>query len=650
MTKINFLKICLLIALGLTSVVFNACKKNEPNKTTDDKTSTNAESTQRYETVPYVESSNLKSGELDNLVFTDYDDEFNYYFFVLGHVKSMPLAYRSAVYYNGVTSLTLKYSQSDVTQESIKESVTDAKTYSIATSHSTTYGNDLGVAYGIATEAEVGTSVPSLSAKVKVATKFEASYKHSWGGSEGTATSNVRSFSNTYETSRAKTSTVTKEESYVLGNNGEPAGMYRWSLFSTADVYFVVITDRAKTRIVETYTAFCARPTQYWEIDYEPERGSPFGKTASGALLEIPNVSLAQLPDRDECQHDWGAWTVITAPTFETEGEESRTCKLCGKTETRAITVTSTGTFDLTSGRWTNGSGNATFSTNTNILTVNDGANIVITGSVNDGKRIVVNGMADITLYNVSITGLATDQSPILLNSGANLKLTIEGNNILKAGANCAGIQVPNGTTLIIDGKGNLTTVGGSGGAGIGGGRGSNGAPVADKDNCKGTGNKGNNGGDGGTIIIHSGTVTAEGGDGAAGIGGGRGGNGSTGASCQEVNASGGNGGAGGSGGNGGSFTISGGIVYAIGNGGGADIGGGRGGNGGQGGAKSSVGAIGNKGGDGGKGGNGGNRGSFTNNGTTVITNGLGISGGNGGNGGAKASGGADGQAGNKGL
>jgi hypothetical protein len=56
-----------------------------------------------------------------------------------------------------------------------------------------------------------------------------------------------------------------------------------------------------------------------------------------------------------------------------------------------------------------------------------------------------------------------------LLNDGANLTLTIIGDNTLIAGNDCAGIQAPYGTTLTIDGAGSLKANGGGFGAGIGG-------------------------------------------------------------------------------------------------------------------------------------------------------------------------------------
>jgi hypothetical protein len=315
-SRINNLRmVCL--ALLATSIIFSGCKKpEEPAKL--------GTATSRYETVPYIKSKNDKSGGLENLVFYDYDEEYNYYFFVLGYVRSVPLAYRSAVYYNGTADFTLKYTMSEVTTESVKSSVTHASGHSTTNTHSTNYSTEIG--------GKVGTDGTWL--------KFEASYKQSWGGSDGTSETNSRSFSNTYETSLSTASQTTDELSENLKNSGRPVGMYRWSLFSTTDVYFVVVTNRAKTDIIDAYTAYCARPVQYWILDYDPEEGGSFGKTATGTLLEIPQIILSQLPDIEECNHQWGAWTVITAPTCTTDGEETRTCILCGRTETRSIPAT----------------------------------------------------------------------------------------------------------------------------------------------------------------------------------------------------------------------------------------------------------------------------------------------------------------------
>ena len=39
----------------------------------------------------------------------------------------------------------------------------------------------------------------------------------------------------------------------------------------------------------------------------------------------------------DVADHDWGKWQETTPPTITTEGEETRTCNTCEKTETQSI-------------------------------------------------------------------------------------------------------------------------------------------------------------------------------------------------------------------------------------------------------------------------------------------------------------------------
>jgi hypothetical protein len=219
-----------------------------------------------------------------------------------------------------------------------------------------------------------------------------------------------------------------------------------------------------------------------------------------------------------------------------------------------ATASTFSSAFNLETGIGTGLASDYSWNGVTGILTVLDFADIEITGTVTNGRRIVVAASAtvNVTLNNVSIS--YTDASftptsfvPLELRSGAITTLTLNGNNILMARGLSAGIQTT-GATLIIDGIGSLTAIGG------------NGAHVNHSQIQGGTGIGGSattsgTGGAGGNITINGGTVTAIGDRNSAGIGGGYGG----------------------TGGAGGTVTINGGIVTATGNGRGADIGGGGG-------------------------------------------------------------------------
>ncbi|GHU27448.1 hypothetical protein FACS1894164_19540 [Spirochaetia bacterium] len=239
--------------------------------------------TPRYETVPYSKSgAKSVSRATDNwvidnqLVWSAYDDEQYYYVFLLGHVTMVPLAYRQAVLYNGTTPITIGYSKTDGSENSVMNSITTANENS--TTQSTSYN------WGV--EAEVGVTFASI-----VKTRLQVS----GGGEYGWDTTNTRSYSDTKETVNTKTSSETDDISVTIGGNGESEGLYRYSLFGTTDVYAVVVADHSK-KVKEKYLAYCARPTTFWGIDYEPDIGGNFGKTAPGALFEMSQSILTQLP------------------------------------------------------------------------------------------------------------------------------------------------------------------------------------------------------------------------------------------------------------------------------------------------------------------------------------------------------------------
>lgn len=205
------------------------------------------------------------------------------------------------------------------------------------------------------------------------------------------------------------------------------------------------------------------------------------------------------------------------------------------------------------------------------LLTISAAGAYTITGSGSSatGNRIKVNPnlTVNVTLSNVKIS---TDEAACAFEIGSSstviLTLAAGTTNELRSDGIRAGLEVPSGATLVVQGSGTLTATSGATGAGIGGKGGSaatsSGGAGGDGESC-------------GSITILSGKVDAESQSGA-GIGGGAGGKG-------------GKGGNGGKGGSGGSITIVDGTVRAVCYGqstdygsGSAGIGGGSGGAGGE--------------------------------------------------------------------
>lgn len=127
-------------------------------------------------------------------------------------------------------------------------------------------------------------------------------------------------------------------------------------------------------------------------------------------------------------------------------------------------------------------------------------------------------GNYTVTLSNATINTTNKDDRPaIKLASGVNMTLILDGTNAVKAGVGAAGINVPAGATLTIQGTGSLTADGGASGSSTSGN-------TATRQEA-GAGIGGNYNQACGNIIINSGTINATGGYkpyyGAAGIGGG---------------------------------------------------------------------------------------------------------------------------------
>ena len=185
-----------------------------------------------------------------------------------------------------------------------------------------------------------------------------------------------------------------------------------------------------------------------------------------------------------------------------------------------------TGTFDIGTGLWTTPGVNNAAAWNGTVLTLGAGSNVTVTGSTTlANRRIVVSGgNVNLTLVNVNITGNHTflGQHPLSLQGNANLTLNVTGTNRLINAATTAagaGIHVPQGTTITIQGSGTLYAEGSgnhSGAAGVAGGAGIGGwganTSVANSTAARSAGN---------IIIQGDVTVNASSRGVAAGIGGG---------------------------------------------------------------------------------------------------------------------------------
>lgn len=239
--------------------------------------------------------------------------------------------------------------------------------------------------------------------------------------------------------------------------------------------------------------------TKPWSgVIIEGDTGSVYGSTTITLPARIASGVCLTIPD---------GVTLTVGSEFQNDG----TIMLQGRAQVVG-TVKGNPPFSLAGDLMiANGVSGKDYSYNpdTHILSITSDKPMVISGTTQtDTIEIQKEISAHLTLDNLSIdVSDKLQRTALELDTKTSLALTLkEGSaNTLKSGDPNAGLQLYEGSSLVIDGTGTLSAIGGNNGAGIG-------SPSD---------------GNGGSVVITSGVVVAQG-RGGAGIGNGRGGSGST--------------------------------------------------------------------------------------------------------------------------
>ena len=174
------------------------------------------------------------------------------------------------------------------------------------------------------------------------------------------------------------------------------------------------------------------------------------------------------------------------------------------------------------------------------VMTFEDNTDSTVTKAVNKAVNNIIKIINNctqkdttVTLKDVNIDVSEKGQSAMFVQGKGDTTLKLEGNNTLKSGQSCAGLEKDDEhstgklTITAEDASSSLNAYGGHGGAGIGGGnqRSTSNLEIANGKihavgGLLGAGIGGGGFGGNGEVSISGGEVTAQGGDSAAGIGG----------------------------------------------------------------------------------------------------------------------------------
>jgi hypothetical protein len=227
-----------------------------------------------YSPVRAVPVSASNSGEPE-IFYSWTDGSKNHYVIYAGHIDKVFVSEIGIVHYNGIP---MKFRKTTTTSNTLTTSMTETVSNSIIISNSSELKTTLDAA---------------VKARVKLIYTFSVGLKLEETISKSVTTAN--STKTELTTIDSKTESESTKLSFEIGKNGEPSGHYRYALFATTDVYFVISTDLNNEELLSWDVVSCVREGTYvpwWE--YSPD--GKFDNSPIGNQIEFADDFYRNLP------------------------------------------------------------------------------------------------------------------------------------------------------------------------------------------------------------------------------------------------------------------------------------------------------------------------------------------------------------------
>jgi uncharacterized repeat protein (TIGR02543 family) len=218
----------------------------------------------RYMINPVVNNFRAAGNSINDLIkYSVSYGEYDFYYIHLGEMQNIPLFSYETYYHTGLNS-SYTIAVEHITKNSVQNTVSDSRqtalNYVDSYTHSTETDHKI--------KEEISARYRGLTVKVEAKVAGE----HHWNTITTNSTENntqlTTSLTDTQTHGTEYTERTLKSRTWSMDQNYK-TGYYRYSLFSTSDVYLYVIKDRSKPK--EIYYEFRehVKPNVYfWTLDY----------------------------------------------------------------------------------------------------------------------------------------------------------------------------------------------------------------------------------------------------------------------------------------------------------------------------------------------------------------------------------------------
>jgi uncharacterized repeat protein (TIGR02543 family) len=203
------------------------------------------------------------------------DGEYNYYLIDIGAISYTYIGdIFSAQHYNGFSPITV--SMTEMNETTISQAITST------VAHTVTISNTSGETLGI--EESLKLTVPytaEFSVKVNGGWNWSSTNANTAMAQTATSVSEVQRFANSITTGT------------TFGGHGEPNGWYRYAMYATSKVYFMITTSAA-TRELVSWETLVAAGAMVSHLDYSPD-GIFDNSPVAGKTIDLDEEYLSNL-------------------------------------------------------------------------------------------------------------------------------------------------------------------------------------------------------------------------------------------------------------------------------------------------------------------------------------------------------------------
>ncbi|MDR3011730.1 MAG: hypothetical protein LBU70_00750 [Chitinispirillales bacterium] len=228
----------------------------------------------------------------DKIAYSFSFDGYDFYYIHLGTLENVPMFFLAPQHFGTTAEWTYEFTTTSTHTVTMRETIerNSGRTVSEIDQRTTSSAN------GGRLSTEITGRFNMLGIGAEARQEAERQWSHHTSNTISTGFVETTSLTNTVEHLTSFTETNTETRTWIFSRaNGDREGWYRYTLFSTVDVYLYVIKN-ADGELHHEFLEHVRQSTSRWRLDYCDSEAGDFTRSDTSSVFEFDISMLDNLP------------------------------------------------------------------------------------------------------------------------------------------------------------------------------------------------------------------------------------------------------------------------------------------------------------------------------------------------------------------